>query len=170
LELIIIAAMATNRVIGCNNAIPWKIPEEMAHFKSTTMGHTLIMGRKTYESLGGPLPGRRNIIVSADPCVQVHPSCTVAASLSQAITLCQGAGKVFFIGGAQLYRAALPLAQTLILTVIGQDFAGDAFFPDFSGQGFVLAETKQIAASLPLTLLTYRRPAPPSSACEIPLS
>ena len=157
MELIIIAAMATNRVIGCNNTIPWKIPEEMAHFKRTTMGHTLIMGRNTYESIGAPLPGRRNIIVSANPSFQPHPACTVAASLPRAIALCQQAEKVFLIGGEQLYRAGLPLAQTLILTVIDQDFAGDAFFPDFSDQPFLLVEMEEVTATLPLTILTYRR-------------
>lgn len=157
MELIIIAAMATNRVIGCNNTIPWKIPEEMAHFKRTTMGHTLIMGRNTYESIGAPLPGRRNIIVSAKPSFQPHPACTVAPSLPRAISLCRQAEKVFLIGGAQLYRAGLPLAQTLILTVIDQDFAGDVFFPDFSDQPFSLVEMEEIIATLPLSILTYRR-------------
>lgn len=168
MELIIIAAMATNRVIGCNNAIPWKIPEEMAHFKSTTMGHTLIMGRKTWESLGAPLPGRRNIIVSANPYFQPHPACTSARSLPQALVLCQAAEKVFIIGGEQLYRAGLPLAQTLILTMIGENFIGDAFFPDFSDQPFVLVEMREVAAALPLTILTYHRTVLCSSDCNTP--
>ena len=157
MELILIAAMAANRVIGRNNTIPWQIPEEMAHFKATTMGHPLIMGRKTYASIGGPLPGRRNIIVTANPSFQVHSDCTVAVSLAQAITLCEGADKVFVIGGAQLYRAALPLAHTLILTVIGKDFAGDTFFPDFSDQPFLLVDSHEIGASVPLTIKIYRR-------------
>lgn len=157
MELIIIAAMATNRVIGCHNTIPWKIPEEMAHFKRTTMGHTLIMGRHTYESIGAPLPGRHNMIVSANPSFQPHPACTVAPSLARAIALCQPAEKVFLIGGEQLYRAGLPLAQTLILSVIDQDFAGDAFFPEFGDQPFVLVEMEEITATVPLTILTYRR-------------
>lgn len=164
-----IAAMATNRVIGCNNTIPWKIPEEMAHFKRTTMGHTLIMGRNTYESIGAPLPGRRNIIVSANPSFRPHPACIVASSLPRAIALCQQAEKVFLIGGEQLYRTGLPLAQTLILTVIDQDFAGDAFFPDFSDQPFYLIGMEEIAASLPLTILTYRR-LDPSSATGGPIT
>ncbi len=158
MELILIAAMAANRVIGRNNAIPWQIPEEMAHFKATTMGHPLIMGRKTYASIGGPLPGRRNIIVTANPSFQARPDCTVVAvSLAQAITLCAGAEKVFVIGGAQLYQAALPLAHTLILTVIGKDFAGDTFFPDFSDQPFLLVDSQVMDASVPLTIKIYRR-------------
>ena len=95
MELIIIAAMAANRVIGCNNTIPWQIPEDMAHFKATTMGHPLIMGRKTYESIGAPLPGRINIVVSANPRFRPHPECIVAASLFEAIRLCAGRGKGF---------------------------------------------------------------------------
>lgn len=157
MELILIAAMAANRVIGRNNAIPWQIPEEMAHFKKTTMGHPLIMGRKTYASIGGPLPGRRNIIVTASPSFQPHPDCTVAVSLAQAITLCAGAEKVFVIGGAQLYQAALPLAHTLILTVIGKDFEGDTFFPDFSDQPFLLVDSRELTASVPLTIKIYQR-------------
>ena len=168
MELIIIAAMAANRVIGCNNTIPWQIPEEMAHFKTTTMGHTVIMGRKTYESIGGPLPGRRNIVVSANPSYRLHPECTLAASLPAAISLCGQAEKVFVIGGAQLFRAALPLAQTLILTVIHQDFAGDAFFPDFSDQPLQLVGSRELAARLPLTLMTYRRIEPFSAARSTP--
>lgn len=157
MELIIIAAMAANRVIGRNNTIPWQIPEEIAHFKTTTMGHVVIMGRKTYESIGGPLPGRRNIVVTANPSFRPHPACMVATSLPQALALCEGAEKAFIIGGAQLYHAALPFVHTLILTVIHQDFAGDAFFPDFSSQPFHLVESQELAGTLPLTILTYRR-------------
>lgn len=157
MELILIAALAANRVIGCNNAIPWQIPEEMAHFKATTMGHAVIMGRKTYASIGGPLAGRRNIVVTARPSRQLHPDCMVVASLPQAIALCQDADKAFVIGGAQLYRAALPLADTLMLTLIGQDFAGDTFFPDFSDQPFLLVQSREIPASVPLLVQTYRR-------------
>lgn len=164
MELIIIAAMATNRVIGRNNAIPWQIPEEMAHFKSTTMGHTVIMGRKTYESIGGPLPGRRNIVVTGNPAFQVHPDCLVARSLDQAILLSQDAEKAFIIGGAQLYQSALPRVHTLLLTLIHREFVGDAFFPDFSDQPFLLVESREIEASLPLTLMTYQRINPSPAA------
>ena len=156
-ELIMIAAMAANRVIGHNNTIPWQIPEEMAHFKTTTMGHALIMGRRTYESIGGPLPGRRTVVVTSDPAFRPHPDCLVATSLPQAIALCQSADKAFIIGGEQLFRTGLPLVQTLILTVIHQDFIGDAYFPDFSDQPFILVDSRNLAATVPLTILTYRR-------------
>jgi dihydrofolate reductase len=164
LELIIIAAMTANRVIGCNNTIPWHIPEEMAHFKATTMGHWLIMGRKTYESIGRPLPGRRTIVVSSNPSFRPHADCTVVASLDQAISYCLNAEKVFIIGGEQLYRAALPLATTLILTVIDQEYAGDAWFPDFSDLPFALVARRELSSSPLLTVLIYQRvqPAPAS--------
>ena len=170
MELILIAAMAANRVIGRNNAIPWQIPEEIAHFKATTMGHPLIMGRKTYVSIGGPLPGRRNIIVTANPSFQAHPDCTVAVSLAQAIALCEGAEKVFVIGGAQLYQAALPLAHTLILTVIGKDFVGDTFFPDFSDLPFLLVDNQEMGASVPISIKIYRRIEAPAVSRSITLA
>ena len=160
MELIIIAAMAANRVIGCHNTIPWQIPEDMAHFKATTMGHPLIMGRRTYESIGAPLPGRINIVVSANPRFRAHSECIVVASLFEAIRLCAASEKAFVIGGEQLFRAALPLAHTIILTKIDQEYEGDTFFPDFSDQPFCLVDSRRLAASVPLTINTYRRVEP----------
>jgi len=156
-ELIIIAAIAANRVIGRHNTIPWQIPEEMAHFKTTTMGYPLIMGRKTYLSIGGPLPGRRCIVVSATPAFNPHPECEKVASLESAIGLCAMTSKAFVIGGSRLYEAALPLADTLIISWIGKEFEGDAYFPDFSDQPFVQVESRILAAALPVTISTYRR-------------
>ncbi|MCL1979706.1 MAG: dihydrofolate reductase [Proteobacteria bacterium] len=157
MELIIIAAMAANRAIGLHNTIPWQIPEEMAHFKAITMGHPLIVGRKTYQSIGAPLPGRRIIVLSTNSAFHPHPDCAKAASLAEAIGLCEGAAKVFIGGGAQLYRQALPLAHTLILTVIGRDHEGDVFFPDFSSLAYQCIDQQILPAPLPLTVKTYRR-------------
>lgn len=164
MELIIIAAVAgmtcmpANRgVIGLHNTIPWRIPEDMAHFKATTMGHPLIMGRKTYLSLGAPLPGRRNIVVSANPRFRPHPDCLSAASLPAALKLCANADKVFVIGGEQLYRSALPLADTLILTLIDEEYEGDAFFPDFADLPFRLVDSRPLGAAVPARVNTYRR-------------
>lgn len=165
MELIIIAAMAANRVIGFHNTIPWRIPEDMAHFKATTMGHPLIMGRKTYASIGQPLPGRHTIVVSGNPRFRAQPGCTVVASLIAAIDFCADADKAFVAGGEQIYRAALPLAQTLILTMIGRDYVGDAFFPDFSGYPFVLIDHRDLATALPVVIETYRRRTDESTAC-----
>ncbi|MGE4559268.1 MAG: dihydrofolate reductase [Desulfobulbus sp.] len=157
MELIVIAALAANRVIGRHNTIPWHIPEDMAHFKNATMGHPVIMGRLTYCSIGGALPGRRCIVVSTTPSFQPHPDCIKADSLEAALALCTGAAKVFVIGGAQLFRAALPLADTLILSRIGQPFAGDVLFPDFSDHPFVLVESHPLPSSVPVVIMTYRR-------------
>lgn len=167
MELIIIAAMAANRVIGRQNTIPWHIPEDMAHFKAITMGHPLIMGRKTYASIGAPLPGRSTIVVSANPQFRPHPDCTVVSSLDAAIALCAHAEKAFVIGGEQLFRAALPLARTLILTLIDREYEGDVYFPDFADQPFLLVDSRILAASVPLTINTYRRvePGPNSGRC-----
>ena len=157
MELIIIAAVAANRVIGRHNTIPWQIPEEMAHFKTTTMGHPVIMGRLTYESIGGPLPGRKCIVVSQTPFFHPHPDCVKADSLAAAIAHCAGADKVFVIGGSRLYKAALPLADTLVISWIDQAFAGDAYFPDFSGQPLRMVESRSLAALFPVRIVTYRR-------------
>ncbi|MCX7152275.1 MAG: type 3 dihydrofolate reductase [Proteobacteria bacterium] len=134
LTLSLIAAQARNRVIGRDNAMPWHLPADLKHFKALTMGHPVIMGRKTFEailaSLGKPLPGRRNIIVSRNRQFTVG-GCTVVGSLEQAIAGCGTAEEAFVIGGGEIYRQALPLAQRLYLTEIDAEFAGDATFPDF---------------------------------------
>lgn len=155
MELIIIAAIAANRVIGRHHTIPWHIAEDVAHFKATTMGHPLIMGRHTYASIGGPLPGRRCIVVSRTADFQPHPACTKVASLEEALSLCAGATHVFVIGGGQLYQAALPLADTLLLTWLEQSVDGDVFFPAFEHLPFTLVDSRALAAGV--RLCTYRR-------------
>ena len=157
MELIVIAAMAANRVIGFHHTIPWRIPEEMAHFKATTMGYPVIMGRKTYQSIQGPLPGRSVVVISRNPAFHPHPGCAVAGSLAGAIDQCAGSARVFIAGGEQVYREALPLADTLILTEIGRNYAGDAFFPDFSALPYVCVDQKVLPAAISLTVTTYRR-------------
>jgi dihydrofolate reductase len=133
LTLSLIAALARNRVIGRNNSMPWHLPADLKHFKTVTMGCPVIMGRKTYESilasLGKPLPGRANIIVSRNPQFAA-PGCSVVASLADALAACGDADEAFVIGGGEIYRQALPLAQRLYLTEIAADFDGDAYFPE----------------------------------------
>lgn len=126
--LTLIVAKARNHTIGRNNTLPWRLPEDLAHFKRTTMGAPIIMGRKTWDSIGRPLPGRRNIVVSRNPAL-VLPGAEVANSLEDAQRLCVGAQEVFLIGGAQLYAEALPSADRLVVTEIDADVEGDAFFP-----------------------------------------
>jgi len=130
-EIILIAAMAANRVIGKDNKIPWHIPGEQRRFKELTMGHALIMGRKTRQAIGRPLPGRRNIVISRNPAFCAEGS-EVVHSLEEGLALCPDETKIFIIGGEQIYRLALPLADTMILSILPYAVAGDACFPDFS--------------------------------------
>ena len=125
--LTLIVATERHNGIGINNALPWRLPEDLAFFKLTTTGHPIMMGRKTFESIGRPLPNRRNIVITRNPDWQ-HEGVDTAGSLQQAADLA-GDGEVFVIGGAQIYTDALSLAARLIVTEIDADFACDAFFP-----------------------------------------
>jgi dihydrofolate reductase len=127
-RLTLIVARARNGVIGRDNQLPWRLPEDLAHFKRTTMGRPIVMGRKTWESIGRPLPGRRSLVLSRDPHYAA-PGAEVVASLDEALARTAAEPEVFVIGGAQLYAAAAPRAQCLVLTQIDADFTGDAHFP-----------------------------------------
>ena len=126
----LIAAVAANGVIGAGNRMPWHLPEDLRNFKALTLGHPVIMGRKTFDSLPGRklLPGRRNIVVSRTSGLEI-PGASVAASFEDALALCAGESVVYVIGGGELYKAALPLVEELVMTEIGQDYAGDTRFP-----------------------------------------
>jgi len=126
----LVAAVAANGVIGANGKLPWHLPEDLKHFKALTLGRPVIMGRKTWESLGKALPGRENIVVTRAPGYEAPGAC-VASSLAGALALCAGEPTVFVIGGGELYAEALPLAHGLVLTEIQRDYAGDARFPRF---------------------------------------
>ena len=130
MRLSIIVAMARNRVIGADNAIPWHLPAELRMFKAITMGHHIIMGRNTWESIGRLLPGRTTVIVTRTPGYSV-PGAITADSLETALDACRNDDEVFVIGGAQLYAAALPLADRLYLTEVDADVAGDTLMPPF---------------------------------------
>ena len=129
-SLSIIVAMAKNRTIGINNTLPRRIPEDLKHFKALTMGHHLIMGRKTFESIGKPLPGRTTVVVSRDRSLKID-GCVVAHSLQEAVAACANDPQIFMVGGADIYAQALGLADKLYITEIQQDVAGDAWFPEF---------------------------------------
>ena len=128
--LTLIVARARNGVIGRDNQLPWRLPEDLAFFKRTTMGAPIIMGRKTHESIGRPLPGRRNLVVTRDAS-KTFAGCETVGSLEEALSRCSvdGIAEAFLIGGAQLYATGIALAQRLIVTEIDHDFAGDATFP-----------------------------------------
>jgi dihydrofolate reductase len=144
MKISIIAAMANNRVIGLKNRMPWHLSADLKRFKSITMGAPVLMGRKTYESIGKPLPGRTNIIISRNPDYR-QEGCLIANTIDSAITTgCRIADEIFVIGGSDLYDALLPNAQTLYLTMIKMDFHGDTFFPEINPDTWFELEREDI--------------------------
>lgn len=131
--------MAENRVIGRDNALPWRLPADMKHFKELTIGHTVIMGRKTYDSMGQPLVDRRNIVISRDPSLE-YDGAEVVSSLDDALGLAAGDEEVFVAGGADIYRLALPRADRIYLTLIHTEVDGDTYFPQFEADEWRLVE------------------------------
>lgn len=129
-QLSIIVAVANNNVIGINNTLPWHLPEDLKRFKALTMGHHIIMGRKTYESLGRLLPGRTTIIVTRNKGYQVEGA-VVVHSLEEAVEACGEDDEAFLIGGAELYQVGLHMADKLYITEVHATFEGDAFLPSF---------------------------------------
>ena len=144
MKISLIAAMASNRVIGRQGAIPWSIPGEQKIFKKITMGHAVIMGRKTFESLDQPLGGRTNIIVTRQTAYRAD-GCIVAHDLTSAIKCCPADEEEAFVcGGGQLYQEALSMADRIYLTVIPREIAGDTYFPDISPTEFRVKQTETI--------------------------
>lgn len=126
----IIAAIAKNNVIGLKNTLPWNLPADMEHFKQLTKGKPVIMGQKTFESIGKPLIGRTNIILTLDKNFTPF-GCQIAYSIKEALDIVKNSKEVMICGGASIYRQFLPLADKIYLTLIEGDFEGDAFFPEF---------------------------------------
>jgi len=145
MRLTLIVARARNGTIGLRGALPWRLPEDLAQFRRTTLGHPILMGRRTHESIGRPLPGRRNIVLSRDPGFRAA-GCEVAPDLDRALALCADTDEAFVIGGADLYRAALPRADRLLITEIGADFEGDVFFPPVDAARWLEVERRHHAA------------------------
>lgn len=129
-SIALIVALARNRTIGVNNSLPWRCPEDLKRFKALTMGHHMIMGRTTFDSIGRPLPGRTTVVLSRDPDLVVE-GCVMARSLPEALDACAGDSEVFIVGGAEIYAQSLELADTLYLTEIQLDVEGDAHFPEY---------------------------------------
>ncbi len=163
--LSLISAMASNRVIGRDNDLPWSLPEDMRHFMRTTLGKPVIMGRRTYQSMDQPLPGRCNIVVSRS--LKKIPGVQLAESLEEALQLAQidcsnsGEAEYFVIGGAQLYAASLPLAQRLYLTWVHAEIDGDTFFPVFDLQAWHELQREEFPAAAKrahaFSIVTYER-------------
>jgi dihydrofolate reductase len=164
-RITLIAAVAANGVIGDRNTVPWRLSEDLRHFKTLTLGHPVIMGRKTFESLGRPLPERSNIVVTRSPDYEAT-GCTVVGSIDAAfaaaacdIATRRGADEVFVIGGAEIYAQALVVANRLELTEIQSEFPGDTYFPDVDwSQWRETQRTSHISQSrLAFDFVTYER-------------
>ncbi len=153
----LIAAIARNRIIGANNALPWRLPEDLRHFKAVTMGHPVIMGRRTFESIGKPLLGRSNIVVTRSSAFAAT-GCAVVNSPAAALAACGGCDEAFVIGGAELYGALLGRADFMYLTEIDREIEGDTRFPEFDRNEWQEISRKPVAgAALPCAFVTYRR-------------
>lgn len=135
-EIVIVAALARNGVIGRDNGLPWRLKADLRHFRALTMGSPILMGRNTWDSLGRPLPGRRNMVVTRDPNFQAAGA-EIFHSPEAAIAAAADAERIFVIGGAQLYATLLPLADRLVLTEVWADVDGDAHFPLLDRDDFV---------------------------------
>jgi dihydrofolate reductase len=159
-RLNLIYARAANGVIGKDNALPWHLPEDLAHFKRTTLGSPVIMGRKTWDSLPPrfrPLPGRRNIVLTRDTAWQAEGA-RRAGSVTEAVAACGDAAEAWVIGGAEVYRQALPHARRVVVTEIARDFDGDAHAPTLGPEWTETARESHTAANgLPFAFVTFER-------------
>ncbi len=143
--LSLIVAMDENRLIGRDNGLPWQLPADLAHFKRVTMGKPVVMGRKTHASIGRPLPGRRNLVVTSNPDYDA-PGCEIAADIDAALEACGDADEVMLIGGATLYAQTLPRADRLYVTLIHHRFSGDTWFPEFDTAAWRVESRQDFAA------------------------
>jgi len=157
--LSLIGAMARNRVVGVDNRLPWRLPEDLKRFKALTSGHPVIMGRKTYESIGRLLPERLNIILTRQKNYNIEGA-SVVSSLDEALALAKkspGAEEVYVIGGAEIWQIALPLAQRIDLTLIDRHVEGDAYFPKFSESEFDLVLKEERSEPERFWFMRYER-------------
>ena len=167
-RLVVVAAIARNGTIGNGHELVWRIPEDMAHFKRVTLGHPVLMGRRTWDGLPPrfrPLPGRRNLVLTRQPGWQA-PGAEAVHTLEEAVARCRGSERLCVIGGAQLWALALPQVEELVLTEIDHDYAGDTVFPAWDRSAFVEASRERVQAAAPndfaLDFVTYRRSRPGS--------
>jgi dihydrofolate reductase len=168
-EFWIIAAVAANNVIGRGNALPWRIPEDLARFKALTLGSTLVMGRKTFESIGRPLPGRTTLVLTRRADFAA-PGVLVAHSPEEAVSSVRGP-HAFVAGGAGVYELFLPLATKLFLTRVHAEYAGDTFFPRFDAEDWELASAERGTSSgvaPSFTFEVYERRSPEKSSQKRP--
>jgi dihydrofolate reductase len=156
----LVVAMDRNRVIGRDNALPWRLPADLAHFKKVTMGHPVLMGRRTYESIGKPLPGRTNIVITHNRGF-VAPGCVVVGSLDEAWKAANDASEACVIGGTSVFAEALASADVIHLTEVDAEVAGDTYFPDFDRSAWRETEISRHAAdernAYPIRIVELRR-------------
>jgi len=151
----LIAAMSENRVIGRENTIPWSIPSDLKRFSEITMGHPVIFGRKTFESIGRPLPGRKNIILSGQRDFRVEGA-TVVHSLADALNLCGSEQEVFICGGGPLYQEAISRADRIYLTMVHGIYEGDTFFPEIPAE-FAEISREEVQEEISYAVIRYER-------------
>ena len=156
----LIAALGSNRVIGDKNTLPWHLPADLKHFKELTLGHPVIMGRKTFDSIGRPLPKRRNIVVSRRAGSAIT-GCEVAGSFNEALRLVKDEPEVFVIGGAQIFEQALPLVHRMYLTMVNHEFPGDTYFPVYDESKWRITNQKKFPGDeenpFPYSFVTLER-------------
>ncbi|SDJ92400.1 dihydrofolate reductase [Pedobacter sp. ok626] len=141
----VVVAIAENNAIGKDNQLLWRLPADLKHFKEITSGHTIIMGRKTFDSIGKPLPNRRNIVVTRKAGLQI-PGAEVTSNIEDAIALCTTEEEVFIVGGAEIYKATMPITNRIYLTKVHQSYEADTFFPEID---FDLWEETSVEKHLP---------------------
>ena len=155
--LALIAAVAKNGVIGRDNGLPWHLPLDLQYFKAVTLNHAILMGRKTFDSIGKPLPKRRNIVITRDLTWQ-HPGCEVFHSIAEALTACRLDDNVFVIGGEEIFQQVFPLATHLYLTEIKQNFSGNSFFPVYDKVGWEeISRVPQQEGGVSFDFVVYKR-------------
>ena len=147
MSVTIIVAMAKNRVIGKKGQLPWHLPSDLHRFKQLTMGHTLLMGRQTFESIGTALPGRQMIVLSRDPEYRAA-GCVMANNIETALQLVSPVEELFICGGADIYQQTLPFAEKIYLTELDIEIAGDRYFPEISAEEFEIIQMEQIEDKL----------------------
>lgn len=160
MTLSIVVATDENGAIGKDNRLLWHLPADLKRFKALTTGHSIIMGRKTYESIGKPLPNRRNMVITRQSGLKIEGA-EVVHSLTEALVLCKNEAEVFIIGGAEIFQQALPLTRQIYLTIVHHSFPADTFFPEINSNEWI--ETEKIICQpdeknvFPFTFITYRK-------------
>jgi dihydrofolate reductase len=155
-EYIIVVAIAENGVIGREGKLPWHLPSDLKHFKKTTMGHPLLMGRNTFESIGKPLPGRDNLVLTRNKEYHI-PGCIMLNSLEEAADFCRKYEKVFIIGGGDIFKITMDITDVIIVTQLRREVEGDVFFPEIDPSKFNITESVDYDIEEPYSIIRYER-------------